>query len=306
MIVLANIEAKSGIQTSVDYLQQGHGAVDAMVEGISLVEEDPNVRSVGYGGWPNLIGEMEFDAGVMDGDTLEIGSVGAVKEILHCSKLAREVMRKLPHNMLVGEGANRFASETGFKSPKMLVDDSQKVWADKIREVLCENDHERFPHIPLAPMTKLITDPERVRDTTVFLGQDKNGSIGVATSTSGWAWKYPGRLGDSPIAGAGFYANSKYGAAACTHTGEMTMRTCTAFAVVDGLRRGLSLQDAVVEAAQQLLELKEGYLGEVVIHAIDKTGNHLVANLPGPEPIAYWVWEPSMAQPEMRQSTIVT
>jgi L-asparaginase len=172
--------------------------------------------------------------------------------------------------------------------------------------VLSPSQLEEFPDIPLAPLSNIITDPERVRDTTVFLGIDSQANIGVATSTSGWAWKYPGRLGDSPIVGAGYYADSRYGAAACTHTGEMTMRTCTSFRVVDGLKRGLSLKQAVEDAASQLLELKGGFIGEVVIHALDKHGDHLVVNIHGEKPLKYWHWNDAMPKPTTGFSTQFT
>lgn len=303
MLVLANIEAASGIPTSANMLKSNENILDALVAGISKVEEDPTVRSVGYGGWPNMLGDMQFDAGIMDGNSLEIGAVGAVPNILHVCQLAQQVLKRLPHNIIVGEGARRFADEVGFKVDDMLCEDSAKVWRDKLVEVLSPSDFEQFPNLPLAPLSNIITDPERVRDTTVFLGIDAQSNIGVATSTSGWAWKYPGRLGDSPIAGAGFYADSRYGAAACTHTGEMTMRTCTSYSVVDGLRRGLSLRQAVEDAASQLLELKGGFIGEVVIHAIDKNGDHLVVNVLGTKALKYWVWDDKMPEPLTGLST---
>jgi L-asparaginase len=149
-------------------------------------------------------------------------------------------------------------------------------------------------------LSKAITDPERVRDTTVFLCQDASGGIHAATSTSGWGWKYPGRLGDSPIAGAGFYADSRYGAAACTHTGEMTIRCSTARTIVLAMKLGRSLSDAIQIAVDELAELTEGFLAGVVIHAIDAHGNHEVVNFRCPGDIAYWLWDDSMSAPEKR------
>ncbi len=124
--------------------------------------------------------------------------------------------------------------------------------------------------------------------------------IHAVTSTSGWAWKYPGRLGDSPIPGAGFYADSRYGAAACTHTGEMTMRCGTARSIVLAMRFGHSLRAAVDMAIEDLAELTTGFLAGVVIHAIDAAGNHEVASFQCPEDIKYWIWEPGMANPQKR------
>jgi L-asparaginase len=134
----------------------------------------------------------------------------------------------------------------------------------------------------------------------VYLGFDAQGTIATATSTSGWAWKYPGRLGDSPIIGAGSYADSAHGACACTHTGEMTIRAGTARAVVLYLKMGLPLEKAVDEAVADLGRLKGGQLAGVVIHAIDRQGQHRVVAVNCPDEIAYWIWSEGMEEPELR------
>jgi len=300
MLLLANVEAYPGFETSVDLLKQGRHGLDAMIAGISLVEKDVRVRSVGYGGWPNMLGQMELDAVVMYGTTREVGAVGAVPDTIPVAALAREVMKKLPHVMLTGAGARRFATESGFSLDDPLYPDSARVWRERLERELSPDELARFPNIPLAPLSKAITDPERVRDTTVFLCQDASGGIHAATSTSGWGWKYPGRLGDSPIPGAGFYADSRYGAAACTHTGEMTIRCSTARTVVLAMKLGRSLSDAVKIAVEELAELTEGFLAGVVIHAMDAHGNHEVVNFRCPGEIAYWLWDQSMSAPEKR------
>lgn len=300
MILLANSEAWPGFDKSVELLKQHHHGIDAMVAGISEVEREAKVRSVGYGGWPNMLGKMEFDAGVMDGTTRDIGAVGAVPDTLPVAALAHEVMKRLPHVMLTGDGARRFATEIGFAVDDTLYEDSKRVWWKRLQKELSPDELAAFPDIPLAPLSRTITDPERVRDTTVFLAQDSTSGIHAVTSTSGWAWKYPGRLGDSPIPGAGFYADSRYGAAACTHTGEMTMRCGTARSVVLAMRFGHSLRTAVDLAIQDLAELKTGFLAGVVIHAIDAAGNHEVASFQCPEDIKYWIWKPGMTNPEKR------
>lgn len=305
-ILLANAEAWPGFDTTVDLLRQGSAGLDAMVAGIAKVEREARVRSVGYGGWPNMLGEMEFDAGVMDGTTREVGAVGAVPATLPVSALAHEVMKHLPHVMLTGAGARRFATERGFAVDEVLHPDSKRVWWEKLEQAMSPEQRAAFPDIPLAPLSNTITDPERVRDTTVFLGRDAGANLGVVTSTSGWAWKYPGRLGDSPIPGAGFYADSRYGAAACTHTGEMTMRCGTSRSIVLALRLGHTLEDAVRLAVEELAELKSGFLAGVVIHALDAHGNHQVVNFRCDEEIRYWYWDERMAAAELRVATKVT
>ncbi|GHD69336.1 N(4)-(beta-N-acetylglucosaminyl)-L-asparaginase [Jeongeupia chitinilytica] len=299
MILLANSEAWPGFADSVALLKQGAHGLDAMVAGIGKVERETSVRSVGYGGWPNMLGRMEFDAAVMDGTTRDVGAVGALPDILPACAVAQQVMQRLPHVMLTGEGAKRFAIETGFSPEETLLDDSKRIWWERLEKELGA-DAARFPDVPLIPLSTTITDPERVRDTTVFLCRDSQRGIHSATSTSGWAWKYPGRLGDSPIAGAGFYADSRYGAAACTHTGEMTVRCSTSRSIVLAMKLGHSLEDAVALAVEELSELSTGFLAGVVIHAIDAHGDHRVVNFRCQGDIKYWLWEPSMSQPELR------
>lgn len=304
MLLVANAEAWPGFLLSVEMLRAGADSLGALVAGIDRVEAEPAVRSVGYGGWPNMLGVMECDGAVMDGTTRQVGSVGAVRDTLHVAALAHEVMKRLPNVTLTGEGARRFADEIGFPAENILLEDSRKVWFERLQGELTPEDLRKFPDIPLAPLSRAITDPERVRDTTVFLSADSVRGVHAATSTSGWAWKYPGRLGDSPIPGAGFYADSRYGGAVCTHTGEMTMRCATARTVVLGMKLGLSLREAVDLAVEELAELKEGFLGGVVIHAVDAGGNHDVANFRCSGEIRYWLWDDTMPEPELRQARV--
>lgn len=304
MILIANAEGFPGIELAAEQLAGGTNGLDAIVDGISLVEKSVAVRNVGFGGWPNLVGEMEFDAGVMDGDSLESGAVGALVDVIPAAQIAKLVKEKSNHQILVGAGARRFAAEMGFADEETLYDESRKTWRSVIEDALSEADAERFPHINLAAMPALTTDPEKVRDTTVFLCRDTQRSMYVATSTSGWAWKYPGRLGDSPICGAGFYADSRHGAVACTHTGEMTIRQGTAKTVITALRLGHSLGDAVDIAVNDLADLKSGYLGGVVIHAIDSNDEHRVVNFRCEKDIEYWYWSPEIGKPELRKAEV--
>ncbi|MEJ2763573.1 N(4)-(beta-N-acetylglucosaminyl)-L-asparaginase [Photobacterium sp. MCCC 1A19761] len=297
MIVLSNSEAWPGIEETADMLDHGENGLDAILCGIERVEAEPKVRSVGYGGWPNLLGEMEFDGAVMDGDTLRTGAVGAVKNHFHVTRVARKVMEELNHEILVGEGATRFADEMGFQCSNPLMENSKEVWFKKLQEITGESNPDMSKR-PLAKLNTLITDPEKVRDTTVFLTKDRNQSIYTATSTSGWAWKYPGRLGDSPIVGAGFYADSRFGAAACTHTGEMTIRANTSHAIVMAMKLGYSLHQAVDMAIEDLKSLRGGFLAGVVIHAIDKDDNYRVVNVGCEGDIKYWVYTSAMEKPQ--------
>ena len=305
MLLVANAEAWPGFKTAIEQLKSGIDPLTAMVEGISMVEREPKVRSVGYGGWPNMLGVMECDAAVMDGNTRGVGAVGAVPDTIPVAKLAHAVLKNLPHVMLTGDGARRYATEIGFTKDDVLLEDSKRVWWERLQKEMSPEQAAAFPNTPLAPLLKTITDPERVRDTTVWLSADPARGIHAATSTSGWAWKYPGRLGDSPIPGAGYYADSRYGAAACTHTGEMTMRASTSRTIVLAMKLGYSLTDAVKLAVDELDELTGGFLGGVVIHAVDAHGNHQVTNFRCQGEIRYWLWEDSMPEPELRDAKTV-
>ena len=291
MILVTNNEGTLGVPTAVRMLAAGHPALDAIEAGIRLIEADPSVRTVGRGGWPNLLCELELDACVMDGSTLRTGAVGALKGYLHPVSVAREIMRRLPHELLVGEGAARFAREIGAQTAENLIEDSRRVWQDWFDRTLTPAQKQAWPDIPLAELCRHAIDPETGRDTTVFLALDRDSRIGSATSTSGWAWKYPGRLGDSPIVGAGSYADSRYGAAACTGAGEMTIRCGTARSVVLYIKKGATVSDAVMEAADDMRALKTGLINRVTIHAIDAAGGHAVAAVNGDGTNAYWLWD---------------
>jgi L-asparaginase / beta-aspartyl-peptidase len=307
VILLANGEGMPGVATTAKLLREGAAGLDAIEAGIRLVEADPAVRSVGPGSWPNIVGVLQLDAAVMDGRTRRSGAVGALENFAHPISVARAVMARLPHEILVGDGAARFAREIGAEA---IAGPGDPVVGDRWRDILRQlkltpEELLADPGHELIDLARAATDPEFVRDTTVYLAKDASGNLSTGASTSGWAWKYPGRLGDTPIIGAGSYADARYGAAACTHTGEMTIRAGTARAIVMSLKMGLSLADAVGEAIADLATLATGQLGTVTIHAIDTAGGHKVVCYKPTEPITYWLWTPDMANPERRTAETV-
>ena len=198
MIVVTNNEGKSGIGWTAKCLREGQRALDAIEAGIRLVEADETVRTVGRGGWANLLGEVELDAALMDGTTLRTGAVGAVKGFLHPVSIARQVVEQLPHEILVGEGAMRFAREIGAEPADLLMPHAAEAWRKWFDNEVSEDDRARWPEVELAKFCRHAIDPEIGRDTTVFLAIDKDGHIASGTSTSGWGWKYPGRIWRQP------------------------------------------------------------------------------------------------------------
>lgn len=306
MILITNNEGRPGAPVTARQLAEGRPGLDAIEAGIRVVEADESIRTVGRGGWPNLLGEVELDAAMMHGGTLRTGAVGGLKGFLHPVSVARQVLEQLPHEILVGEGAARFAREIGAEAGENLIEDSAAAWQRWFEKEVPEADRPAWPNVPLAGLCRHAIDPEIGRDTTVFLAQDANGDILAGTSTSGWGWKYPGRLGDTPIAGAGFYADSRYGAAACTGTGEMTIRAGTARAIVAYLKMGLTLDAAVQEAVADIDALQGGLINRVTIHAIDAKGRDKVVAVNGNPTNTYWVWRPGMTAPESCPAEIVT
>ncbi len=281
MIVVASSNGKVGIRQAVETLRRGGSALDAVVAGIEPVESNPEDHSVGYSGLPNLIGEVELDASIMDGRTLAAGAVGAIRGYEHPIAIARRVMEELPHVLIVGAGAERFARELGFPQRDLLTPEALAVWRGRLERTV-EVDPSTVKYLDrMAGLAKLAADPERPNETVNVIARDREGNIACGVSTSGWSWKYPGRLGDSPIIAAGNYADNRYGAAACTGRGEMAMRAATAHSVVLYLKMGLGLEAALREAMTDLHAVDDAYAGGMNIVALDRDGTpHAASNRP--------------------------
>ena len=275
MIVVASSNGRIGIQTSIDILKAGGMAVEAVEAGIRLVEANPEDRSVGFNGFPNILGELELDASIMNGRSLETGAVGAMRGHTYAITVARHVMEKLPHVFLVGEGAERFAIEMGLtKEEEMVLAETMAFREQRLKRDMPESVFDDLPNrTDLYEWVKLSTDPKRTYGTVNYIAKDKYGDICTGVSTSGWAWKYPGRLGDSPIIGAGNYADNRYGAAACTGMGEMAIRGVTAYSVVFYMKMGLSVEEAGKRAMADLNDLGGRFISVMNIVALDKDGN---------------------------------
>ena len=255
-----------------------------------LVEEDERVRTVGRGGWANILGEVELDAAMMDGTSLRTGAVGAVQGFLHPVSIARAVMERLPHVFLVGSGAERFAREIGAETAENLLPHAREAWQAWFAAEVSPAERGNWPSAGLIEHVRAQVQPERPAGTTVFIARDRSGAIASGASTSGWQWKYPGRLGDTPIIGAGSYADTRYGASACTGVGEMAIRCGTARAVVLYMKKGASVHDAVGEAVEDMRAMRGGLIGRITIHAIDARDNHRTVAVNGDGRNEYWLW----------------
>jgi isoaspartyl peptidase/L-asparaginase-like protein (Ntn-hydrolase superfamily) len=303
MIVMATGNGHVGIRQAVEALKQGKGAVDAVEIGIREVEVLREDRGVGLHGTPNILGVTEQDALIMDGRTRNVGAVGAVKGYDHPISIARHVMEKLMHVFLVGEGAERFASEMGIERSTYDTSEVRELWKKHVRETLGMDDPESLASSPeLWKLARLAVEPDKAGGTTNFIARDSRGDICVGVSTSGWGWKYPGRLGDSPVISAGGYADNRYGAAACTGTGELTIRAGTARFLVACMKLGMSLEEATVEALKDLNDLTSQRLGGINIIAMDAGGAHF-SGATGDGRGHHIYMTPDMSDPEKVEGT---
>lgn len=224
--------ALQAVEKAAEMLSGGAKAMDAAEEGVKLVETDPSVESVGRGGFLNVNGDLELDGAVMDGSTLKMGAVAGIRGYEHPVSVARAVMERTRHSIIVGTGAEQFARAQGFEEvPReyMVTPEAQRIWEEQTG---------------------------RGHDTIGQVTLDQRGDMAVAMSTSGASMKLPGRVGDTPIIGSGFYVESGVGGAACTGMGEDIMRTCMSFRAVDLMRAGMHPQKAaetVVLTAHQTL-----------------------------------------------------
>jgi L-asparaginase / beta-aspartyl-peptidase len=261
-------------------LRAGGSALDAVVAGVKLVEANPEDHTVGYSGLPNLLGQVELDASIMDGKGLRAGAVGALQGYQDAIDLARHVMDHLPHVLIGGnEGTGRFAGEMGLEPRDLLTPEAERIWRSRLDKTeSTPNGQGAYLGRIRELVLQAAKDPEQAElgepphGTVNFLARDRHGNIACAVSTSGWAWKYPGRMGDSPIIGAGNYADNRWGAAACTGRGEMAQRCVTAHSVVTFMRFGMPIEEALRTAMTDLEALDDPYASEMNIVALDKDG----------------------------------
>lgn len=247
------------------WLETGN-MLDAVEAGANAVELDPEDQSVGYGGYPNEEGVVELDASIMSGPDMNCGSVAGIRDIATPSSVARLVMERTDHMMLVGKEATRFAVRHGFKKQNLLTEKSRIAWL-RWKENLSDKDDW------LPPKDNDYSNETRTTGTINVLGIDGDGNVFGITTTSGLAWKIPGRVGDSPIIGAGLYLDNSVGAAGATGRGEEVIRTCGSFLVVEKMREGMSPQEACEYACRRIIEVNKGKVDfNVKFVAVNKKG----------------------------------
>ncbi|MFV0247077.1 MAG: N(4)-(beta-N-acetylglucosaminyl)-L-asparaginase [Mycoplasmatales bacterium] len=248
--------AFDGIVEQYEDLKNGKDINEALVKATVKVEDYPFFKSVGYGGLPNEEGKVQLDAGFMDGNTLQVGALASLEGFANPIKIAYKLKNYKHNSFLVGEGANKFALKEGFEQKDMLTDRANIIYQNKKKEMK-END---------------ILEAYSGHDTVCILGKDQSGKISSATSTSGLFMKKDGRVGDSPITGGGFYAESEYGACAATGVGEDISKTVISYQVVRYIEDGLNAQEACDKAlkiSQAKMLKKYGSCGDISIVAID-------------------------------------
>ncbi len=270
-IVIASGNGAPGLAAGIAVLRNGGNALDAVEACARVIEADPSDTSVGRGGKPNVLGVVELDASIVDGTTHRVGAVAALRGYLYPISVARAVMERLPHVMLAGEGAARFAREIGAQKATLLTPSTRRMWVKRLATAR-ETPASVRKRAALAPVVAKTVGEER--GTVNFIALDRAGNIASAVSTSGWAYKYPGRVGDSPIVGAGNYCDTRYGGACCTGFGEIAIRNVTAKTAVDRLAGGIPAAEVARRAIADVNALDDAAFNIVVLAA---DGSHAAA-----------------------------
>jgi beta-aspartyl-peptidase (threonine type) len=270
-VIVASGNGASALPVGMRILARGGSALDAVEACGKVIEADVTDTSVGRGGKPNILGDVELDASIVDGTTHRAGAVAALVGYLHPITVARAVMERTPHVFIVGEGAARLAREIGATRAQNLTASTRKLWIERLREV-GETPASIRRRTKLLPAVHEAVKEDR--GTVNFLALDRAGNLASAVTTSGWAYKYPGRVGDSPVVGAGNYCDTRFGAAACTGFGELAIRGVTAKTAVDRLAAGMTVADVARRAIADANELADAAFNIVVLSA---AGEHASA-----------------------------
>ena len=246
--VVASANGIRGVKVAYDQIVKGEDPLDAIIAGVNIQELDPDDQSVGYGGLPNEHGIVQLDASCMHGPTKRAGAVACIEDIATPSLVAKAVMDYTNHILIVGEGAKKFALAMGFKEQNLLTEKSRQDWL-RWKARLNPNDNW-LDH----------DDDVRIKFTTGTINMNavtSTGDIASVTTTSGLAWKLPGRVGDSPLIGAGQYCDNDVGAAGSTGRGESCLKTCASFLAVEFMRQGDSPEQALMKVVERVIATTE-------------------------------------------------
>jgi N4-(beta-N-acetylglucosaminyl)-L-asparaginase len=300
-LVISSANGLAATEKAMQMIRSGADTLDAVIAGVNIVEDDPNDMSVGYGGLPNEEGDVELDASVMHGPTNRAGAVASLRHIKNPSRIAKLVMDRTDHLLLVGEGALRFALAHGYKKENLLTEEARTVWM-RWRETLSNKDawglglanpedtavgqsKEETPEARLLALAdRIIANPPT--GTINCLAVNERGDISGTTTTSGLAFKIPGRVGDSPLIGCGLFVDNEVGAAGSTGRGEECIKINGAHTIVEMMRRGMSPTDACMEAVKRVTNTYKGNMNKlrqfnVNFYALNKNGEHGGATLWG-------------------------
>jgi N4-(beta-N-acetylglucosaminyl)-L-asparaginase len=263
LVILTTWEwGRNANQRAAEVFQSGGSLLDAVEKGINVIEDDPKVMTVGYGGVPNADGVVELDAAIMDGTRHRAGSVCNLHMIKNPISVARQVIEKTSHTTLAGEGAFLFALKMGFQPQQLLTPASLEVWM----KWKADPNHKTF-----------WLKPEENHDTIGMVGMDGKGHVVAGCSTSGLAFKIPGRVADSPLVGCGVYADDHAGGASATGDGDLMTNYCTSISVVRYMARGASPQEACEEILRDMVRAdprnKGGQCAVIAMNNRGETGN---------------------------------
>ena len=293
-VAIASGNGMEAVNTAFGLVSEGGDTLDAVVEGVNIVERDPNDASVGFGGLPNLDGVVQLDSSVMHGPSRGAGAVACLEGIKTPSRVAVDVMRYTDHVLLVGKGAQRFAASMGHTVEDLLTDATRRRWIEWRARMSDTDDYltpeesgqKAPPFEDEADYGMGILDSHdgvRPQGTINCNVVNQDGDLSGATTTSGLAWKIPGRVGDSPIVGAGLYVDNDVGACGSTGRGEAVIKTCGSHSVIELMRSGMSPTDACLEALRRVVtfttEARLRDAGErpnfnVNYYAVNKSGEY--------------------------------
>lgn len=296
--IISSGNGRAALPAGIRILDRGGSALDAVEACARIVEADPRDATVGYGGLPNVLGVVELDASIVDGTTHAAGAVAALGGFMHPITVARAVMEQLPHVMLVGEGAARFAREIGAEAADLLTESARGAWVERLAGV----GHTPASIAKSTVLAPIVLEMVKEQGTVNFIAIDRQGNMASAVSTSGWGYKYPGRVGDSPIIGAGHYSDSRYGGAACTGFGELAMRNVTTRTAVDRLSRGASAAAVAEEAIADANGLAS-HGSRLNIVVLSANGDHAAATTR--QNVRYAYQTTRMTRPAVKLRTVV-